>query len=54
MAPDPEPMRQVSASYRVLIEYCMEYRFNFSREEFLEQNPEERLREQFAPDSYWR
>lgn len=54
MAPDPERMRQISASYWILMEYCKGYRFNFSHDEFLEQNPEERLREQFAPDSYWR
>lgn len=54
IAPDSEHMRQINASYRVLMKYCGEYRFNFSREEFWEQNPEERLREQFAPDTYWR
>jgi hypothetical protein len=33
--------------------YCRDYRFSFSREEFLEQRPEERLRQQFAQDPIW-
>lgn len=52
--PDPERMKKIGAAHRILMDYCSAYRFSFSREEFLEQNPEERLREQFAPDTYWR
>ena len=51
---DGEKMGQVNAAYRLLKEYCAGYRFSFSRDEFLEQNPEERLREQFAQDGIWR
>jgi len=51
---DPEQMRQVNAAYQLLIEYCTGYRFSFTRDEFFEQNPEERLREQFAQDAIWR
>jgi len=51
---DAEQMRRVSAAYRLLKEYCSDYRFSLSREEFFEQNPEERLREQFAQDAIWR
>jgi hypothetical protein len=45
---------QVNAAYQLLIEYCTGYRFSFTRDEFFEQNPEERLREQFAQDAIWR
>jgi len=44
----------VSVAYRRLIDYCADYRFSFCREEFFAQNPEERLREQFAQDAIWR
>ncbi|MEJ2700459.1 MAG: J domain-containing protein [Desulfuromonadales bacterium] len=53
-AADSDRLRQVNAAYRTLLEYCSEYRFSFSREEFFEQNPEERLRQQFAQDAYWK
>lgn len=51
---DGDRMRLVNAAYRLLIDYCAGYRFGFSRDEFFEQNPEERLREQFAQDAIWR
>lgn len=51
---DPEAIRALNEAYRQLQEYCRNYRFDFSREEYLEQNPEERLREQFAHDAIWR
>jgi len=50
---DAEQMRRVNAAYRLLIDYCTGYRFSFTREEYLEQHPEERLREQFARDGIW-
>jgi hypothetical protein len=50
---DPEVIRQVNAAYRVLLEYLDGYRFSFSEGEFYEQNPEERLRRQFACDPIW-
>ncbi len=50
---ETEEIRRINAAYGLLLDYCQEYRYCFSREEFHEQNPEERLREQFAPDS-WR
>ncbi|MFA5515419.1 MAG: J domain-containing protein [Desulfuromonadales bacterium] len=50
---ETETIRRINAAYRLLLDYCQQYRFCFDREEFFEQNPEERLREQFAPDS-WR
>ncbi|PLY05569.1 MAG: molecular chaperone DnaJ [Desulfuromonas sp.] len=48
-----ERMTAINAAYAVLNDYCSGYRFNFSREEFLEQNPEERLRSQFSNDPVW-
>lgn len=46
-------IRQINAAYQILLAYCRDYRFSFSREEFLEQRPEERLRQQFAQDPIW-
>lgn len=50
---DPEMIRQVNAAYQVVLGYLAAYRFSFSKEEFFAQNPEERLRQQFANDSVW-
>ncbi len=50
---DETKIRQINAAYRVLLDYCGNYRFSFSQEEFLEQRPEERLRRQFAQDPVW-
>lgn len=50
---EAEPIRRINTAYRVLAEYCAGYRFSFCREEFYEQQPEERLREQFAQDPVW-
>ena len=52
-ASDPEKIRRINADYQVLRDYCDDYQFDFSHQEFLEQCPEERLREQFAEDSLW-
>ena len=51
---DSEAIRALNEAYRLVQEYCRNYHYDFSREEFLEQNPEERLREQFAHDAIWR
>jgi DnaJ-class molecular chaperone len=50
---EPEKIREINAAYRILCDYCSGYRFDFSHREFLEQCPEERLREQFAEDPLW-
>jgi DnaJ-class molecular chaperone len=50
---EPEMIRQVNAAYRVVLDYVAAYHFSFSREEFYEQNPEERLRQQFSDDPVW-
>ncbi len=48
-----ERIRRINEAYRTVTAYCRNYRFSFSREEFLEQIPEERLREQFGADPIW-
>lgn len=50
---DPEKIQQINAAYQILLTYCSNYRFSFDRNEFMEQCPEERLREQFANDTFW-
>jgi DnaJ-class molecular chaperone len=50
---DAAAMRRINAAYQLLGDYCRRYRFCFSHEEFLEQSPEERLREQFSGDPVW-
>lgn len=50
---DNEKIRQINDAYAILRDYCSQYRFSFNRDEFMEQNPEERLREQFAYDPVW-
>jgi DnaJ-class molecular chaperone len=52
-ADDPEQIRRVNASYRILLDYVTQYQFSFAEEEFYEQNPEERLRRQFMDDQLW-
>jgi DnaJ-class molecular chaperone len=52
-AADDGKMSEISEAARVLRDYCQKYRFCFSEEEFYEQNPEERLRRQFAVDPVW-
>lgn len=50
---DAQAMQRVNAAYKTLIDYCSNYRFCFSEGEFLEQQPEERLRRQFGWDPVW-
>lgn len=50
---DPDAIREVNAAHRVLQDYIAEYRFSFAEEEFYEQNPEERIRQQFMNDPLW-
>jgi len=50
---DSHQIRLVNAAYAVLREYVENYRFSFVEEEFYEQNPEERLRMQFADAPLW-
>lgn len=48
-----ERIRQINAAYQLLLNYCHNYRYSFSREEFLAQFPEERIRHQFSNDPIW-
>jgi len=50
---DDAVIREINAAYARLRSYCEDYRFSFSRDAFLDQNPEERLRSQFATDPVW-
>ena len=50
---DLERIRLVNAAYGILREYAENYRFSFAEEEFYEQNPDERLRMQFADAPLW-
>jgi DnaJ-class molecular chaperone len=50
---EPEMIRKVNAAYQIVLDYVAAYRFSFTKEEFYVQNPEERLRQQFADDPVW-
>ena len=52
-AADNDKIRRINAAYEILNEYIDDYRFDFSRETFLNQYPEERLREQFYDVGLW-
>jgi DnaJ-class molecular chaperone len=49
----PEAIREINTAYEILMEYCSNYQFCFSEEEFLEQTPAERLKRQFDWDPVW-
>jgi len=49
----PQAIQEVNAAYRVLLDYVQSYSFSFAEEEFYEQCPEERLRQQFGDDPLW-
>jgi exopolyphosphatase/pppGpp-phosphohydrolase len=46
-------MQNVNTAASILMSYLQSYRFSFSEEEFYRQNPDERLRMQFANDPVW-
>lgn len=50
---DTQIIRRINAAFEVLTAYCENYQFCFTEEEFLEQNPEERIRRQFGWDPLW-
>ncbi len=51
--PDNEKIRRINAAYKILNDYISDYRFDFSRETFWRQYPEERLQEQFYGVGLW-
>ena len=46
-------MQSLNNAASILMTYLRSYRFTFSEEEFYRQNPDERLRMQFANDPLW-
>lgn len=50
---DREEIYRVIEANRVIMEYVESYRFCFSEPEYLEQDPEERLRRRFMADPLW-
>ena len=52
-AADGEKIRRINAANKILTDYVSGYRFDFSRQEFLQQFPEERLREQYWSEKPW-
>lgn len=46
-------MRDLNTAAAILMSYLHSYRFSFSEEEFYRQDPDERLRMQFANDPVW-
>ena len=50
---NPAMIREINNAYKTLTTYCTDYRYCFSEEEFLGQNPGERLRRQFGWDPVW-
>lgn len=45
-------MQDLNAAAAILMSYLHSFRFSFSEEEFYRQNPDERLRMQFATDPW--
>jgi DnaJ-class molecular chaperone len=52
-AADNDKIRRINAAYKILNEYISDYRFDFSKETFWSQYPEERLQEQFYGVGLW-
>lgn len=50
---DSDLIRQIIQAYKLLRDYCANYRYSFSLEEYLQQNPEERIQRQFYDDPIW-
>lgn len=50
---DDTTIRKINRAYEILRTYCSNYRYTFSLEEYLQQNPEERMRHQFYDDPVW-
>jgi hypothetical protein len=49
---DPDGMQKLNDAASILMSYLQQYRFSFSEDEFYRQNPDERLRMQFATDPW--
>jgi len=51
---DNEKIVEINSAYKLLYEYISAYQFSFTEQEFYEQNPEERIRQQFMDVAQWR
>lgn len=52
-ANDNETIHRINAAYKTVLDYVTEYRFSFAEAEFYDQNPDERLRQQFMETPMW-
>ena len=52
-ANDNETIQRINAAYKTVLDYVTEYRFSFAEAEFYDQNPDERLRQQFMDTPLW-
>ena len=50
---DSDEIRRINQAYKILRDYCANYRYTFSLDEYLLQNPEERIQRQFYDDPIW-
>jgi len=50
---DSDEIRRINQAYKILSDYCANYRYTFSLDEYLLQNPEERIKQQFDDDPVW-
>ncbi len=48
-----EKMREIKKAYSILEEYCTNFKFEFSPEEFYRQYPEELVKEHFYRSGPW-
>jgi hypothetical protein len=48
-----EEIYRVIEANKLIMEYVASYRYGFSEQEYLEQDPEERLRRRFMTDPLW-
>ncbi len=48
-----EKMRQIKEAYSILEEYCTNFKFQFTKEEFYNQYPEELVKEHFYRSGPW-
>jgi len=51
---DADRIYLVIEAHKRIMEYVASYRYGFSEREYLEQDPEERLRRQFGGDPMWK
>ncbi len=52
-AADNDDIRRITEAYKVVSVYLQDYQYDFSKVQFYQQYPEERLREQFYDADLW-